>query len=182
MKRLRRNFVPGGTYFFTVVTKDRLTILTTDLARRCLSEAIRHQQSVRPFELSAIVLLPDHIHSIWQLPPGDSDYSSRWGLIKERFSREYLSSGGTEGTATENRIKHRERAVWQHRFWEHTIESEENFKNCLDYIHWNPVKHGLVTTPREYPWSSFEKWVRLGEYDLEWGDAVIGDMAGAEWD
>lgn len=182
MKRLRRNYRPGGTYFFTVVTQARRPILDSDLGRSCLRRAIEYELTRRTFELSAIVLLPNHLHAIWRLPPGDSDYSLRWSRIKDRFTREYLAGGGTEGDRTTNRIRHRERAVWQHRFWEHTIDSEADFKRCLDYIHWNPVKHGIAKLPSEYPWSSFSKWVSLGEYDFGWGSGDIPDVPGAEWD
>ncbi len=182
MKRLRRNYVHVGTYFFSLVTHERRPILTTDLARRCLREAIQHQQARRPFKLCAIVLLPDHLHTIWQLPPGDCDYSLRWGQIKEHFTRQFLAGGGKEGHPTQSRDQHRERAIWQHRFWEHTIESDDDFKQCLDYIHWNPVKHGLADKPNEYPWSSFKYWVSRGEYDPDWGNNEVPDIHGAEWD
>ncbi len=184
MKRLRRNYVKGGTYFFTVVTHMRRPILTSEIARTAIMEAIDHRQSRRPFDLIAYVILPDHLHAIWQLPPGDDDYSIRWAQIKERFTRNYILMEGSESNTDANRSRHRERAVWQHRFWEHTIEDDEDYKRCLDYIHWNPVKHGMVSSAAEYEWSSFLKWVDLGEYDREWGqvDRNAIDVAGAEWD
>ena len=169
MSNYRRNYVPGGTCFFTLVTQDRQPILTSEIARRCLRCAIRATRRKRPFTFFAIVVLPDHLHAVWTLPRGDSDYSLRWAQIKEDFTRRYLKSGGTEATRTSSRAKHRERGVWQSRFWEHTCEDESDLKSCVDYMHWNPVKHKLVSRVRDYPWSSFRRFVRLGEYDPEWG-------------
>ena len=182
MKSLRRKFVPGAAYFFTVVTHERRPILTGELARSLLSNAFQNQQARRPFTIPAIVLLPDHLHTIWQLSPGDDNYPLRWRQIKERFTRDYLASGGSEGWLSKNRTDHRERGIWQHRSWEHTIEDEDDFKRCLDYIHWNPVKHNLVSLPQEYPWSSFHRWVKLGEYDRDWGAGEVADVPGAEWE
>jgi putative transposase len=169
MPDYRRNYTSGGTYFFTVVTHQRLPILTSGLGRECFRKALLREQVVRPFDLFAIVLLPDHLHCIWSLPPGDADYSLRWSRIKGSFSRAFLLDGGQEGTQTASRERHRERAIWQRRFWEHTCRNVNDLKRCLDYLHWNPVKHGLVNRVKDYAWSSFDKFVQLGEYDLEWG-------------
>ena len=182
MQRLRRNLVAGGIYFFTVVTHQRRPILTTELGRKCLHESIGLQLKRQPFDLLAIVLLPDHLHTMWQLPPGDDDYSTRWKQIKEQFTRKYCDRGGKEGDLSTNRLQHRERGIWQHRFWEHTIEDDDDFKHCLDYIHWNPVKHGFVKMPSEYKLSSFLKWVKLGEYDRGWGLGEVVDVPGSEWE
>ena len=116
------------------------------------------------------------------MPDGDSDYSLRWGLIKEAFTRSYLAAGGREGERTASRTRHRERAVWQKRFWEYTVRDEDDLKRCLDYVHYNPVKHGLVQRVRDYPWSSFHRWVKTGEYDLDWGAVAPADVPGAEWE
>ena len=184
MQRLRRNYVPGGTYFFTLVTWNRGPFLTRDRNRQLLRDAFEHEQVRRPFAIQAMVLLPDHLHVIWTLPDGDSDFSTRWSRIKNHFTRSYLRSGGIDGQRSANRIRHRERAVWQHRFWEHTIRYDSDLKRCIDYIHWNPVKHGFVTRPKDYQWSTFQKWVDAGEYHPEWGlkSACEGDIPGAEWD
>src|SRR5262245_6926147 len=144
MPNYRRNYVPGGTYFFTVVTHERRPFLTTELAKTCLRTAFEKEKEKRPFEIVAIVLLPDHLHTIWTLPTGDDNYSRRWASIKESFTREFLKNGGAEGTRSVSRRKHRERSVWQRRFWEHTCEDEDDLKRFLDYLHWNPCKHGLV--------------------------------------
>jgi putative transposase len=165
----RRNYVPGGTYFFTVVTHERRPILTSDVGRKSLRTAFLKEQKTRPFEVVGVVLLPDHLHTVWTLPSGESDYSLRWARIKELFTRYFLKEGGKEGGATASRRRRRERAVWQRRFWEHTCRDEADLKRCLDYLHWNPVKHGLVARVQEYPWSSFHRFVELGEYELAWG-------------
>jgi putative transposase len=169
MPDYRRYYVPGGTYFFTLVTQDRRPILTAELGRAALRHAIENQKSKRPFEIVAFVLLPDHLHTVWTLPAGDSDYSLRWGQIKESFTRRYLECGGTEARRSMSRTVHRERAIWQRRFWEHTCRDEDDLKRLVDYIHWNPCKHGLASHVKEYPWSSFHRFVRLGEYDEDWG-------------
>jgi putative transposase len=183
MPNFKRYRVPGARYFFTVVTHERRPILTTDLGRRCLREAIEAAVTRTPFEIFAVVLLPDHLHAIWTLPSGDADYSTRWAKIKEAFTRSFLAAGGSEGRMTENRERHRERAVWQHRFWEHTIRDEDDLERCVNYIHWNPVKHGLVCRVRDYPWSSFARFVEAGDYDRDWGGEIeVPVVAGAEWE
>jgi len=167
--RYLRNCVPGGTFFFTVVTERRRSFLTDRLARNCLREAIREERAARPFDLFAIVLLPDHLHTVWTLPEDDADFSLRWRRIKERFTRAYLSSGAREAERRESRVRHGQRAVWQPRFWEHTCRDDADLKRCVDYLHWNPVRHGLVSRVIDYPWSSFHRFVHLGEYPEDWG-------------
>jgi putative transposase len=168
MSRYRRNYVPGGTYFFTVVTRGRSPILTDELSRLFLRNAIEKVRKKRPFEIVAWVLLPDHLHAIWTLPPRDDDYSTRWRQIKEAFTRKYLR-GKTGRKSTASRIQKQEQDVWQRRFWEHTVEDEEDLKRCVDYIHWNPKKHGLVRSVRDWEWSTFHRFVDEGEYTLNWG-------------
>jgi putative transposase len=183
MPNYRRNYVPGGTYFFTVVTHRRRPILTSSLARKCLREAIRTVREERPFELIAIILLPDHLHAVWTLPREDDDYSTRWSHLKAEFTRSYLSSGGTEADRSDSRVHQGERGIWQRRFWEHTCEDEADLKRLVDYIHWNPRKHNLVQRIKDYRWSSFHRFVRLGEYDEEWGGTdPCPDWDDPEWE
>jgi len=165
----RRNYVSGGTYFFTAVTHRRREFLTSPLARRCLREAFAQVRRDRPFWLLAIVLLPEHVHCVWTLPTGDGDFSTRWRLIKSRFTSGYLARGGREAPPTAEQRNQQGRGVWQPRFWEHTCRDEEDLKRCVDYIHWNPVKHRLVRSVRDYPWSSFRRFVQMGEYSEDWG-------------
>ncbi len=169
MSDYRRCYEPGGTYFFTVVTHQRRPILNSDVARKCLRLAMERERAKRTFEIIAFVLLPDHLHTIWTLPIGDSNYSLRWAKIKEDFTRAYLAEGGVEGNCSQSRQQRRERGIWQQRYWEHNCRDEDDLKRCVDYIHWNPVKHKLVSCVRDYPWSSFHKYVTLGEYEVDWG-------------
>jgi putative transposase len=182
MSNYRRNYVPGGTYFFTVVTHQR-PFLTSDAARASLHQAIETIRLKWPFEIVAIVLLPDHWHSVWTLPRGDSRYPLRLRQIKDAFTRSYLESGGQESRQARSRTKHGMRGVWQKRFWEHTIDDEQDLKGCVDYIHWNPKKHGLVRSIKDWQWSSFHRFAAAGEYALDWGreDPVPG-FEGAEWE
>ena len=172
MSRYHRNR-EGSTYFFTVVTHCRRPILTTDLGRSALRRAIREVRRDRPFEVMAVVLLPDHLHTIWTLPRGDADYSTRWRRIKSLFTKEWHAGGGTSIGLTRNRSIRGERGVWQRRFYEHTCRDETDLKRCLDYLHVNPLRHGLVNRVQDWPWSTFHRFVKLGEYPPNWGDASI---------
>jgi putative transposase len=169
MSDYRRNFVPGGTYFFTVVTHERHRLFEQDQARVLLREAIQRVREKRPFTIVAMVLLPDHLHCVWTLPQGDADYPTRWRQIKEEFTRSFLEAGGGEGTVSSSRQRKAERGIWQRRYWEHTCTDEDDLNRCIDYIHWNPMKHGLVERVRDYPWSSFHRYVKQGIYPIEWG-------------
>ena len=169
MSNYRRNYVAGGTYFFTIVSYQRRPILATTLARKCLRESIATIRSKWAFDIVAIVLLPDHLHTVWTLPRDDARYSLRIRRIKEEFTRRYLAQGGTELPQSRSRIAHGQRGIWQRRFWEHTVRDEDDLKRCVDYVHWNPKKHGLVAKVKDWKWSSFHDFVKLGEYDTDWG-------------
>ncbi len=164
----RRVWLPGGSFFFTVVTDGRARILTDETARMLLGSAIRRCQDRWPFEVNAVVLLPEHVHAIWTLPPGDVDYARRWGWIKKEFTKAWLAGGGSEQQQTAGRIRDGRRGVWQPKYWEHTIRDEDDFERHFDYIHYNPVKHGHVGCPREWEWSSFHRWVDRGVYPRNW--------------
>ena len=169
MSNYRRNYVPGGTCFLTVVTYARRRFLTDERPRACLRQAVRDVRRQWPWHMLAVVLLPDHFHTVWSLPPGDVDYSLRMQKVKEGFTKLYLAGGGTEGIVSTSEHAHHQRGLWQPRFWEHTIRDERDLKRCVDYVHWNPVKHGLARRVADYPWSSFHRYVRLGEYAGNWG-------------
>ena len=173
MTNYRRKNKPGGTYFFTLVTDNRRRFLATELARDCLHRAIDTIKSKRPFELEAICLLPDHLHCIWTLPEDDHDFSTRWRGIKGLFSRCYRLGGGQQGDVDYSRRITREVAIWQRRFWEHLIRDQKDYARHMDYIHYNPVKHGLVRQVSEWPYSTFHKYVREGIYDKDWGQAEM---------
>jgi putative transposase len=165
MVRYRRNFVPGGTFFFTVTLADRRSsVLIEHVA--ALRAAFRAARSERPFAIDAIVVLPDHLHAIMTLPPDDSDFSGRWRRIKSLFTRRIAVQDQTL------RREDGEYAVWQPRFWEHTVRNETDFARHVDYIHYNPAKHGLVTCVRDWRYSSFHQYVRRGLLPADWGGDV----------
>ena len=170
MSNYRRVFIPGGVFFFTVVTHDRARLFTSAERVAVLRAAFRQAMAARPFRMDAVVVLPDHLHCLWQLPAGDGDYSGRWREIKKAASR------GID-PCTNNRC---ERPVWQRRFWEHAIRDEEDWRNHLDYIHYNPVRHGLAASPGDWPWSSFGRAVARGWYDKSWGDSEPAAIAGMD--
>jgi putative transposase len=172
MPEYRRSRVEGGTYFFTVVTYNRLPILTTTEARKLLRSAWENVRERFPFTSDALCLLPDHIHCIWILPEGDANFSVRWKEIKRLFTRSYLSAVGPGETRNASRLSRGEAAIWQRRFWEHTIRDEKDLNHHRDYIHYNPVKHGLVQNVSAWPWSSFHRYVRTGYYERGWGETV----------
>lgn len=169
MPDYRRYFVPGGTYFFTVVTARRAPLFREVTARELLGKAIRDQQQERPFEVHAIVLLPDHLHVIWSLPRGDANYPLRWSAIKGQFTRDWLAAGGVEQVGFPGWQRGGRRGVWQPRYMEHTIRDENDFCAHADYIYYNPVRHGLSRCPKDWPWSSFARYVASGDYPQDWG-------------
>lgn len=166
MSNYMRNFAPGGTYFFTVVTAGRAPIFAEEFARQVLGSVSRECLRRQPLQVLATVLLPDHFHCLWALPIGDCTYSERLRWIKREFTRQWLAVDGVEQRHTVS--EQRRRGVWQRRFWEHTIRDEADLENHFDYIHYNPVKHGYVTRPRDWPWSTFHRWVRAGHYAVDW--------------
>ena len=168
MPNYRRWRLEGGTFFFTLVTYERRKTFVCPLARRLLREAMVKVRRIRPFRQLAIVLLPEHLHLLWRFPENDTDYSTRLGGLKQSFTRAWLAAGGQEGSLSTARRRQEYRGVWQKRFYEHTIRDYRDFKRHLDYIHANPVKHGLADRPRGWRWSSFHRYVILGEYDPDW--------------
>jgi len=163
MVHYRRNLVPGGTFFFTVTLDDRRSSTLIDHIE-LLRAAFRETHNERPFVIDAIVILPDHLHAIVTLPPGDSDFSDRWRRIKGSFTRSVLAAG-----AKISRDHRGEYSLWQRRFWEHTIRDERDFERCTDYVHFNPVKHQLATSPSDWPFSSLHRYVRAGILPPDWG-------------
>jgi putative transposase len=182
MSDYRRWYVPGGTYFFTLVSCHRYPYFRDAAARTLLGQAFRAAQQERPFEVVAIVLLPDHLHCLWTLPAGDDDYSSRWKDIKDRFTVDWLAAGGHEERVTKSQMRRGHRGIWQRRFWEHTIDDELDLERHFDYIHFNPVKHGLVSRAVDWPWSSFHRHLAAGHYPAEWGRVEPAHLAGLDWE
>jgi len=148
MSNYKRNFQAGGTFFFTVNLQSRHSSLLIDEIN-ALRSAYKKVQSERPFDTIAICILPSHLHCIWELPQGDTDYPTRWRLIKTAF---------TKAIETRGVIRRKgEAGIWQRRYWEHTIETEKDLNNCIDYIHFNPVHHGLVKDVNDWPYSSWQQ-------------------------
>ena len=169
MSRYRRADLKGAAYFFTVVTERRQRILTNDDVREALRAAIIKVRSTYPFEINAWVLLPDHLHCIWTLPEGDADFSTRWRLIKREVTVAIGAQYFRVDFQTVRRSQKQQGTIWQHRFWEHLIRDDGDFAAHMDYLHFNPVKHGLVKTANEWPWSSFHRLVKDDVYPLNWG-------------
>lgn len=170
MSQYRRAFMPGGTFFFTVNTHHRQQILTRDNIRQTLRNAIQKTRANLPFEIIAWVLLPDHLHCIWTLPDGDTDYSKRWSMIKRRVSQQC----GTTSISP-SRSKRNESDLWQRRFWEHQIRDNDDMNRHIDYIHWNPMKHQLVKKVSDWPHSTFHRFVAEGIYPPDWCSASQTD-------
>jgi putative transposase len=178
MSNYRRARTAGGTYFFTAVTEGRRQWLTTPESRAALREvihAVRHQY---PFTIDAWVLLPDHIHCLWTLPADDADFSKRWGLIKAGFSKRMKNCPPLYDVTSPSRKRHRESSIWQRRFWERQVRDEDDFRRHMDYIHFNPVKHGLVTRVTDWPYSTFHRHVANGMYPESWGGGNASALNG----
>lgn len=171
MTNYRRTLVPGATYFFTVNLADRRKTLLVDHIDQ-LREALRYTRHRHLFTIDAMVVLPDHLHAIWTLPPDDADFPLRWRLIKTWFSRN-LPHGEHRRAS---RVDKSERGIWQRRYWEHLIRDETDFARHVDYVHWNPVKHGHVARVKDWPYSTFHRFVRDGVLADDWG--WDGDDAG----
>jgi putative transposase len=182
MSDYRRWYVPGGTYFFTLVTYRRYPFFQDRFARELLGQTMREVKKELPFETIAAVLLWDHLHCIWTLPSGDADYSTRWKRVKGEFTRRWLDAGGMELPVTASRRARGERGVWQRRFWEHTALEEEDIEVRFDYIHYNPVKHGYVKRPGDWTWSTFGRYVALGHYEEDWGSTDLPHLQGLQFE
>jgi putative transposase len=172
MVRYRRNFIPGGTYFFTVTLADRRATALVDHIDT-LRSAFHAARGARPFAIDAIVVLPDHLHAILTLPTDDADFSGRRRRIKGHFSSALIEAG-----LHLKRWPNGDLALWQRRFWEHTVRDESDFARHIDYVHFNPVKHGLVQRVRDWPYSSFHRYVREGLLPEDWA----GDVSEKEAD
>lgn len=169
MPNYRRFHIQGATVFITLVTYQRALFLTDPDARRCLREAWQLVLSWRTFTTDAICLLPDHLHVLISLPDNDSDYSTRIREIKRIFTRKYQLSHPAFASRNPSHQEKHEATLWQRRFWEHTIRDEVDYQNHFDYIHYNPVKHGLVDSPCTWQWSSFHRYLAEDIYDVDWG-------------
>jgi putative transposase len=167
MTSYRRNFVAGASYFFTAnLAERRLRLLTEHI--EALRAAFRYARLRHPFTIDAIVVLPDHPHAIWTLPEEEADFALRWRLIKATFSHGLPRAE----QVSPSRSRKGERGIWQRRYWEHTLRDDRDFIRHADYIHFNPVKHGLVGRVTDWPYSSFHRLAGLSVYPADWGGEV----------
>ena len=173
MPEYRRLRIPGGCYFFTVTLADRRSSLLVERIDLLRAATMRTRRSL-PFEINAFVVLPEHLHAVWTLPDDDADFSARWRLIKMLFTNGI--AGGE--TINASRKTQGERGIWQRRFWEHAIRDERDYTTHVDYVHFNPVKHGLVNHVADWPHSTFHQWVKRGHYPADWGADISGDGFG----
>ena len=175
MPNYRRARVRGGTYFFTVTLRDRhsnLLVREIDLLRRVIAQTKRNH----PFHIDAWVVLPEHMHCLWTLPPGDADFATRWKVIKSGFARR-IPHG--ESRSIEQQLRG-QRGIWQARYWEHLIRDETDYQRHFDYIHINPVKHGWVPAVKDWPYSTFHRAVAEGIYTNDWAGDLSLDVRAAE--
>ena len=167
MSDYKRMYVPGATCFFTVVTFNRLPVFNSPNHITLLRESFRYVIQKKPFVVKAAAVMPNHIHCIWEMNT-DVDYSTRWQMIKTQFCR----------TLRSRYPAWRRQRIWQPRFWEHVIRDERDLRCHLDYIHYNPVKHGLVSRPIDWEFSSMRRFVRRGLYEADWGafepESIVG--------
>lgn len=180
MSRYIRPRLPGATVFFSVCLAARGDRLLVDEIGH-LRAAVSGTRAERPFRIDAMVVLPDHLHAVWTLPEGDSDYSVRWGAIKARFTRSVKAAGrvgynptlrgdrsaGFDRSRSASKISKGDGGLWQRRFWEHHIRNQQDFNACVWYCWMNPVKHRFVERPEDWPYSS----VHRGRRDKRYGVA-----------
>ena len=159
-------------YFFTVVSYQRNPLFITPDFRQVLRKSVREVIASYPFEIKAWVLLPDHLHTIWDLPDHDTNFSRRWSMIKRLVSQEI---GNNKSGITLSRQSRKESIIWQRRFWEHEIRDFQDYDHHLAYCYWNPVKHDLVSTVKQWPYSTFHRDVKRGLFEEDWGGTVNFD-------
>jgi putative transposase len=172
MPEYRRVKIPGGTYFLTLVTYQRQRLFSTRKVCDLWHEAVNHVSTYHPFTMVAYCILPDHIHMIWRMPKDDLNYSMRIGEIKKYFSKRYVARFGVTIPKNKSQQKRRELTIWQRRFWEHYINNQDDLRCHIDYIHYNPVKHGWVDQVFKWQSSSFFDYVAKGYYGLDWGKGI----------
>jgi putative transposase len=175
MPQYRRCVIPGATYFFTLALRDRTSSLLVDEIER-LRSAYKKALAKLPVTTVAIAVMPEHIHAIWTMPPDEADYSRRWNMIKGAFSKGLPATPSRSASE----VGKREKGIWQRRFWEHRIRDDEDLQRCIDYIHFNPVKHRLVKQAVEWPYTSFHRYVKQGLLPVDWGAALdpVGENFG----
>ncbi len=175
MPNYRRAKVEGATYFFTINLLERRSRLLVEHID-ALHEALEWVSAVHPIQVDAWVVMPEHMHAVWTLPPGDHNYALRWSSIKRRFSKTLPATEHRSAV----RIARGERGIWQRRYWEHLIRDDDDYARHVDYIHYNPVKHGWVKRVTDWPHSSFRRFVDEGVYPLDWGGGAAVEVSTGE--
>ena len=178
MPNYRRADTPGATYFFTLVSYQRQKILCDENIRAALRDAIVTTRTKYPFIIDAMVLMPDHLHAVWTLPEHDNAYSVRWSMVKRLVTQRGCTDESLGPGISASRLKRREGNIWQRRFWEHQVRDQADLNRCLDYLHWNPVKHGHVNRVVDWPYSTFHRFVREGMYPEDWGGRGVDEGRG----
>ena len=185
MPQYRRFRRPWGRYFLTVVTHDRFPLFRDAKARTLLGLAMRATFADHPLTIHEMVLLPDHLHILCGLDDEAQDYSLRIQQFKRRFTRAWLAGGGREGVRNASRKRSGERAVWQRRFYEHTIRNAREFQDHVAYTLMNPVKHKLVDRAADWPWSTIHRHLQSGALTPDWCGPMelrgVGDPEGELW-
>ncbi|MDD1415381.1 transposase [Dolichospermum sp. ST_con] len=180
MPNYRRPNISGATYFLTQVTYQREPWLCRDISRQALREAIQTVRKKYPFSIDAFILLPNHFHCLWTLPPDDHDFSVRLRLIKTYVTKHYREQLTLENPISQSRQKRGEKNLWQRRFWDHLIRDEQDFMVHCDYIHYNPVKHRLCINPQDWQFSSIHRLIEQGVYPPNWGVDVTLDIQSSD--
>ncbi len=174
----RRAKIAGATYFFTVVTHERRPIFQNAGTVSLFQNGLMRIQERHPFQIDAFVIRPDHMHTVWSLPEGDADFPKRWRLIKEAFTKSFVKQHRPFVRDASRQAKG-EQSIWQRRYWEHVIRDDADYATHIDYIHYNPVRHGLASAARDWPHSSFLAWFERGVYEPYWGSGEMPPMP--EW-
>ena len=169
MPNYRRAKTKGGTYFLTVVTYRRQRFLCDKNVRDALRNGIQNTRTTHPFKIDGWVLLPDHLHCIWTLPPNDAAFGIRWTMIKQFVTRQCSPDLHRDDWMNESKRRRKESTIWQRRFWEHQIRNDQDYEKHMDYMHYNPVKHGYVKNVMDWPYSTFHRYVCKGVYAEDWG-------------
>lgn len=175
MPQYRRSHSQGATYFFTVVSFNRRKILCDNPVRQATREAVKQVRQILPFDIEAWVTLPDHIHALWTLPDDDHDFGKRWGMIKRHVTQQCPEYRASPSIQSSSNIKRYESGIWQRRFWEHQIRDDADFAAHMDYLHFNPAKHGLVERIADWPYSTFHRYVDRGIYSKDWAVVLPED-------
>jgi len=163
MPDYRRFYIPNSITFITCVTRDRYPYLKSKSDIDLFFSTLARVKEIKPFELMAYVVLPDHFHWLMKVDQSSGNFSKVMHSIKRNFTQNYKQAHNVQKSIS----------IWQRGFWDHVIRDERDLEIHLDYIHWNPIKHGCVNKPSNWPYSTYRDWEGMGIYDLGWGCVEI---------